>query len=133
MQRVQYLLLMFMASVAILYWRRYRSRTADLLFLILFCVLGALFILFPERSTWLANLVGVGRGADLLLYTLFCVTFLVLSRHKAKIEDAEERIAKLVRHLALMEAPDASSAWTSGDATPPSARTTGLPERLLDD
>ena len=67
-------------------------------------VAAALAVLFPDVLTTLANQVGVGRGADLLLYVLV-VTFLLVSvvlfRRLAALE---RRYTQLARTLVLHEA-----------------------------
>ena len=49
------------------------------LFMLGFVLVAVVSILFPQWLTWLANLIGVGRGTDLLLYALV-LAFLVLNR-----------------------------------------------------
>lgn len=61
------------------------------------------FSLFPDLSTGIANLLGIGRGADLLFYishtTLFFVAFLFYL-HARKME---KKWTKLIRHLSISE------------------------------
>jgi hypothetical protein len=65
---------------------------------------AALAVLFPDALTRVANAVGVGRGADLLLYVLV-VTFLLVSvvlfRRLAVLE---RRYTVLARKIAVSEA-----------------------------
>jgi hypothetical protein len=66
-------------------------------------IVGAFFIAFPHRATALAHIVGIGRGADFLLYPI--VIWLVrdsLLLRRQRLEDAE-RITHLARALALVE------------------------------
>jgi small membrane protein len=67
---------------------------------------GALFIVFPERATSLAHVVGIGRGVDFLLYptVIWLVRESLLSRRR-RIEDAE-RLTHVVRALAIARAQD---------------------------
>jgi hypothetical protein len=64
-------------------------------------VTGGFFIVFPDRATALAHLVGIGRGVDFLLYpiVIWLVRESLLSRRR-RLEDAE-RITQLTRALAL--------------------------------
>lgn len=60
-------------------------------------------VLSPDAVTWVANLVGVGRGTDLVLYVLvvgFMFTTVVLQQ---RLRSVEERIAQLTRAQALLE------------------------------
>ncbi len=65
---------------------------------------GAFFIVFPDRATALAHLVGIGRGVDFLLYPL--VIWLVresLLTRRARLE-VGERLTELTRTIALSSA-----------------------------
>ncbi|MCL1900522.1 MAG: DUF2304 domain-containing protein [Promicromonosporaceae bacterium] len=74
------------------------------LFLLLFVLVAAAAILFPQLVTRVANLFGIGRGADLLLY-LLVITFIgtqaMASRRAA---EAGRKLTLLTRKLALLEA-----------------------------
>ncbi len=67
-------------------------------------VAAALAVLFPDVLTTLANQVGVGRGADLLLYVLV-VTFLLVSVVLfRRLSVLERRYTHLARTLAVQDA-----------------------------
>ena len=80
---------------------------------------GALFIVFPERATTLAHVVGIGRGVDFLLYptVIWLVRESLLSRRR-RIEDAE-RLTHVVRALAIAHSAGvpAQSAGASASRT----------------
>ena len=70
----------------------------------LFVVAAILSVLFPQWLSWVANLVGVGRGTDLLLYALV-VVFLVFVYTQYRRNVALQRQATLLaRRVALLEA-----------------------------
>lgn len=72
--------------------------------LIVFILLAIISVLFPSITTFVANLVGVGKGADLLLYLLtLAFLFFVLNQYN-KSKDEEKKINELSRKIALMEA-----------------------------
>jgi hypothetical protein len=61
-------------------------------------------VLRPDDLTWLANRVGVGRGADLLLYGLLVsATFLVVNTG-LRFRSVDRQLTELVRALALQNA-----------------------------
>jgi hypothetical protein len=63
--------------------------------------LSFLFILSPNLTMQIANLLGIGRGADLVLYVfaiLFIVTFFYFY---ARFRTLESQLTKIVRHIAL--------------------------------
>ena len=72
--------------------------------LLLFVIAMIGFVLFPESLNIIAKKVGVGRGADLILYGLFTafVIFVLNVYLKFKVQQAE--VYKLARRLALLEA-----------------------------
>jgi hypothetical protein len=59
------------------------------------------FILFPDSLTYVARALGIGRGADILLYGL-TLAFLFMSFFLyARIVQLRRQMTELVRHLAL--------------------------------
>jgi len=61
-------------------------------------------VLLPEITTKFANMLGIGRGADLLLYALFAAfIFYVLNRY-LKDQDQRDSLFRLARKLAILEA-----------------------------
>ena len=78
-------------------------------------VAGLYFVWFPEQSTELAELVGIGRGVDLILYTWACISLIVLLNLHLKLRTQHELITSLARAAALADvhSPSASSAVPS--------------------
>lgn len=74
------------------------------LLLLLFLCASVITILFPDSLTRLAQIFGIGRGADLLLYGVtLTVVFLLVNNY---IKDREEQVEiyKIARRLAIIEA-----------------------------
>jgi small membrane protein len=65
---------------------------------------GVLAVLTPDLVTRLANVVGVGRGADLLLYALVVAVLFAASSYGRRLRGLEDRIADLTREVAIREA-----------------------------
>mgnify|MGYP001561203442 CR=1 FL=1 len=59
--------------------------------------------LSPQTTDVIAKLVGVGRGADFIIYLSLIALFYLMFRLFGKIEDVEREITKLVRKLAIEE------------------------------
>lgn len=74
--------------------------------LLVFAGAAAGSILYPEALTWVAHRVGVGRGADLLLYGSVIVAIFVALGFHHRIQILEDRIAALTRTLALRDATE---------------------------
>ncbi|MEW1958976.1 DUF2304 domain-containing protein [Kineococcus sp. NPDC059986] len=81
-----------------------RHQAVRRLLLAALVALAVASILVPTAVTSVANLVGVGRGADLLLYGLVIafLGFVVSSYRRAR--HLEETVTELARRLALDEA-----------------------------
>lgn len=75
-------------------------------------------VIAPDLVTRVANLVGVGRGADLVLYVL-AVAFLVTAiAQRQHLLDVEGRVAQLTRELALLEAAPGRITPAASDSEP---------------
>ncbi len=73
-------------------------------YVVLVLIAAALAVVFPNSLTRIANEIGVGRGADLLLYVLvvtFMLVSVVLFRRLAALE---RRYTQLARTIAVQEA-----------------------------
>lgn len=58
----------------------------------------------PQVATDLANLLGVGRGTDLLLYLWFTISALLILALYLRLMRLQDRMTELVRALALRDA-----------------------------
>lgn len=81
-----------------------RIKAYKKLILLLSIPLAVLFVLFPELTNSIARSVGIGRGADLLLYGLTVVVLFQLFNTYIKDRESERRFVKLVRKTAILEA-----------------------------
>ena len=72
--------------------------------LFLLFLLMVIVVLFPELTNEFAHSIGVGRGADLLLYgTVLILVFSILSNYLRQ-QDQRDKTYRLARQLALSEA-----------------------------
>ncbi len=69
---------------------------------------GLYFVWQPEQTTRLAEFLGVGRGADLLLYVWVVITLALIVFLYLRILLLARRLTELTRALALLrpQAPD---------------------------
>ncbi|MEX1078661.1 MAG: DUF2304 domain-containing protein [Homoserinimonas sp.] len=97
-----------------------RHQAIRRILMLLFMVAAASSVFVPQIWTYLANMVGVGRGADLLLYFMV-LTFLgfVASTYR-RFRHIEGDVTELARQLALAQAQNNSHA--DGDGTGQSSR-----------
>jgi hypothetical protein len=66
--------------------------------------MGIYLLWNPKDATRLANLGGVGRGADLLLYVWVVMSFLIVINMHYKIRQLMAYLTILSRRLAILEA-----------------------------
>lgn len=80
--------------------RKHVSRV-QFLFVLMFFLLGAVSVIFPDFSTRVAERLGVGRGADLLLYFAVLCGVLVAANFYFRFKDNERILSEVVRQLAI--------------------------------
>lgn len=61
-------------------------------------------VVFPNTTNTLAKAVGVGRGADLLLYVTVSTFILYALNNYLQMQDQRDTLHKLARHIAIIEA-----------------------------
>jgi len=113
MRAIQIILIVGLLTLVTMYFRRFQSRALDHLSVLGLGVAGAVMVAVPDWTTSLANLVGVGRGADLLSYFgLVSLAFICLLLY-AKVRSLESQLTRLARAEAIEHAhlpPSASQA-----------------------
>lgn len=67
-------------------------------------VAGVLSVVFPGMLQQLADVVGVTRGTDLLLYALAVVLIYLVGSVSVRFREQEARLTRLAREVALTEA-----------------------------
>jgi len=112
---IQIILLVAIAVITVLLTRSTagaRHQAVRRLLLAGFVVLAVLSVLFPSWLTILARFLGVGRGADLLLYALVIAFLSSLATTYRTTGLLNRRITVLARKVALAEAAlSAQEAW----------------------
>ncbi len=69
-----------------------------------FIAINAWAIVRPDDVTWVANRLGVGRGADLVLYLLVAAFVLAMLNTYLRFREMDRRYTELTRTLAIREA-----------------------------
>lgn len=85
---------------------RFKERelgTISLLFWCCFWLIVAYVVWVPQFASEVANYLGVGRGADLVLYVSAAVLFYAVFRLTVRIEKIERNITKIVKELAIKD------------------------------
>lgn len=91
----------FALSRAYLRYRERKLSSFTFIFWMFVWIAGIGFIIFPDITTKFAQMIGVGRGADAVLYSSVVVLFYLIFRLYIKIEDTERHITEIVRKIAL--------------------------------
>jgi small membrane protein len=100
----QFLLLIFLIFALTRVIFRFRDGILHFLgFLFWSIVFGAaiILVLFPQLSSTVAKIVGIGRGSDVVLYISVVLLFYLIFRLYIYIEDLRRDITELVRKKAL--------------------------------
>jgi hypothetical protein len=100
----QIILSALLTAILVYAWAEYRRSPAVAILAILIATAGIYFIWVPEHSTQLAELVGIGRGVDLILYIWVCLSLVVVLNLHLKLRTHMELITALARKLAIADA-----------------------------
>lgn len=65
--------------------------------------IAIVLVLFPDLSSRFAKIVGIGRGADIVLYVSIVLLFYLIFRLYIYMEDVRRDLSTLVQKLALKE------------------------------
>jgi hypothetical protein len=118
--------LSLLLGVVLLYaWAQYRRSPIVTVLSSVVSLIGFYFVWFPSHATRVAELVGIGRGADLILYVWACISLVVLLNLHLKLRTQHELLTQLARSIALANAtPDPSriSSLTEAQTSQPRYR-----------
>jgi hypothetical protein len=100
----QLILTALLLGILLYAWTEHK-RAPAIGFLAMFAaVTGLYFVWIPSHATWLAELVGIGRGVDLILYVWVVISLIVLLNLHLKLRVQREMITVLARELAISNA-----------------------------
>jgi len=99
---LSFLILLIIYRVVIK-WKQGILTSRDLIFWSGFWFVVGIIILLPDTTSYLAELVGVGRGADLVVYLSIVLIFYIIFQMTIKIEKIERNITKVVRTVAMKD------------------------------
>jgi small membrane protein len=103
MKPVQLLLILGTAALLVLYLAYLRSKLLDRLVGLLLLSVAWFSILLPDYTTVVANLLGVGRGADLILYLFGLFTVFSLIILYTHVRTLSLQMTALIRQLAIRD------------------------------
>jgi small membrane protein len=117
MKPIQFVLLAFvLAALAkvIHSSQQRRMRTLNFLFWTLVWLGTASIIIFPDATSFVAHILGIGRGADLIIYASLLVSFYLIFRIHLMLARLEQEITEIVRAIALQRLTEAVDSGAGG-------------------
>ena len=97
----QAILSLLLSGVLVYAWAEYRRSPVVASLSVAVSLAGLFFVWVPSESTRVAEFVGIGRGADLILYLWVCISLIVLLNLHLKLRTQQEMITRLARAIAL--------------------------------
>jgi hypothetical protein len=85
-------------------------------------LLGSVAIVWPHSTALAAHALGIGRGADLLLYSSVLIMFVAFFYVYVRFRRLERQITLLVRRLAIQNVAKASPETLTHGPQPKAAR-----------
>lgn len=104
MKLIQPALLLLTLGALALYLRYFRSVLFDRMIALCFFALLALAIILPDITVAIANMLGVGRGTDLVFYLFAAGSLFVFVVLYSKHVATETKLTELVRAMAIEQA-----------------------------
>ena len=103
MNLIQIVLIISLLLAGVVSWLVLKKALFIRIFFLLQFVLGIVFVIWPDLTTRLAELLGVGRGTDLLLYFLIVFVYFGGLCILGKFRQLERQQTLLVRELAILK------------------------------
>jgi small membrane protein len=104
MNGIQIVLLTGIGLICLVFVRKTRSKGFNILLLLSAAVVSAIFILWPEMTSKIARLLGVGRGADFVFYISIIVFWFVIVQLFSRIRKLEQKVTEIIRSDAVRTA-----------------------------
>lgn len=101
MNGIQVILLTGIGFISLLFVRKTRSRGFNIVLLAAAAVAAIIFILWPDVTSKIARVLGVGRGADFIFYISIMVFWYIVIHLFARIRKLEQMITELIRKDAI--------------------------------
>ncbi len=95
--------ILFAASRAILRFKGGSIHFGALLFWILIWTTATIVVFSPEKTTELAEILGIGRGVDVVVYVSIALLFYLVFRLHVYLEDLRTQISLLIREVSIKE------------------------------
>lgn len=84
-------------------WRAGDLSIQGLLYWIVFWLAAAVVVIKPDATFYFAKMLGIGRGADLVVYLALVLLFFLVFRLMTTVERQKKEITELTRAVALRD------------------------------
>lgn len=104
MLAIQIILVVFFLLVLVKVLARWRAKELTVggaVLWVLFWLAAGVVVILPSTSSYFAGLVGIGRGADLVIYISLAVLFFLVFKLMIRLEHLNKDITELTRQLTL--------------------------------
>lgn len=99
---IRILLLIGLAATGWLIFLRRNRLPIHIMTVFLLIVAAAVAIVFPDITQDAADVVGVGRGADLVLYISIVAVLFVLLHYYTKFVELQRQLTQMAREVAIL-------------------------------
>lgn len=101
---IRFLLLCGLGSIGWFIFLRRNRLPIHIMTVFLLLVSGAVAVVFPGITQDAADLVGVGRGVDLITYIAIIAVMFVLMHYYTKFVELQRQVTEVTRELAILRA-----------------------------
>lgn len=105
---IQIVLISAVVFIAFYMYLRLRSNLLDAILIFLFCGVAVFFILFPNTTTRIAQLLGVKRGINLVFYSITLFFFFLILKLYSRLRKLENKFSDMVRENSLNKTEELS-------------------------
>jgi hypothetical protein len=106
MTLIQIILASGIIIIATYMYLRLRSNILDVILILLFVVVGIVFVMFNEITDKMAHFLGISRGADMIFYLGILFLFFLILKLYSRLRKVEQKFTELVRNKSLEEAEE---------------------------
>jgi small membrane protein len=106
MNGIQAVLLTGVAFIFLYVIIRLKKRLLDIIILFALIVAAVVFILWPDLTTEIAQILGVDRGTDLILYLSILTFWFMILKLYTRIRKLEQMFTNIIRNDALKNAQE---------------------------
>jgi hypothetical protein len=101
---IRILLLLGLGAIGWFIFLRRNRLPIHIMTVFLLIAAGAVAVIFPDVTQDAADLVGVGRGADLITYIAIVAVMFVLLHYYTKFVELQRQLTEVTRELAILRA-----------------------------